>query len=67
VFASLFQIALGALRAGTIAYFVPNSVIKGMLAAIGLIIILKQLPHAIGYDAERFGLEDFVIGEDETT
>ncbi|MFM8758778.1 MAG: SulP family inorganic anion transporter, partial [Methylophilaceae bacterium] len=40
----------GFLRAGFIAYFFPSSVIKGMLAGIGLIIIIKQFPHAVGYD-----------------
>jgi MFS superfamily sulfate permease-like transporter len=42
---------MGFVRLGTIAYYFPNSVIKGMLAGIGIIIIIKQLPHALGYDA----------------
>jgi MFS superfamily sulfate permease-like transporter len=41
---------LGLSRAGSIADFVPTSVIHGLLAAIGLIIILKQIPHLLGYD-----------------
>ena len=57
----LIQIILGLIRAGSIAYFFPSSIIKGMLAAIGLILILKQLPHAIGYDVEQFGLQDFIV------
>lgn len=48
VIAGVLQVILGFLRAGTIAYFFPNSVIKGFLASIGLILILKQLPHAFG-------------------
>lgn len=48
--AGILQIFLGLARAGTIAYFFPSSVIKGMLTAIGIIIILKQIPHFIGYD-----------------
>ncbi|MCP4460251.1 MAG: SulP family inorganic anion transporter [Cytophagales bacterium] len=46
------QIALGLVKAGYIAYFFPSSVIKGMLAAIGSILIMKQLPYAIGYHTE---------------
>lgn len=49
--AGLMQIALGLLRAGVIGYYFPNSVIRGMLAGIGLIIILRQLPYALGADA----------------
>lgn len=62
----IIQIALGFMKAGTLAYFFPTSVIKGMLAAIGLILILKQFPHAIGYDVEAF---DFMFQgtEDKNT
>lgn len=62
----VIQIALGLARAGFIAYYIPSSVIKGMLAAIGIILILKQLPHAIGYDHELFGLA-FQEPNDENT
>ena len=55
VLAGVFQFALGVLKAGTIGYYFPTSVIKGMLAAIGLIIILKQIPHAFGYDKSPEG------------
>jgi carbonic anhydrase len=48
--AGIVQIGLGLFRAGFIADYIPSSVIKGLLAAIGLLLILKQLPHAIGYD-----------------
>jgi MFS superfamily sulfate permease-like transporter len=50
--AGLMQLGMGFLRAGVIGAFFPSAVIKGMLAAIGLILIMKQLPHAIGYDAD---------------
>lgn len=53
--AGLIQLALGFARAGIIGYYFPSSVIKGMLAAIGLIIILKQIPHALGYDQDYEG------------
>ena len=50
---------LGFIKAGVIGDYVPNCVIKGMLAAIGLILILKQFPHLIGYDANFEGDESF--------
>lgn len=52
VLAGLFQLALGLLQAGSISNFFPSNVIEGMLTGIGIIIILKQLPHAVGYDAD---------------
>ena len=55
VVAGIIQIALGFARAGVIGYYFPSSVIKGMLTGIGLTIILKQLPHAVGYDADPEG------------
>ena len=51
VIAGLLQILLGYLKAGVIGYYFPSSVIKGMLAAIGIILILKQAPIAVGYNA----------------
>ncbi len=50
VLAGVFQVILGYAKAGLIGDFIPNSVIKGMLAAIGIILILKQFPHLVGYD-----------------
>jgi MFS superfamily sulfate permease-like transporter len=59
VIAGIFQIILGLVKAGTIANYFPSSVIEGMLAAIGIILILKQFPHAVGYDADFVGDEEF--------
>ncbi len=59
VLAGAFQFILGWVRAGSIGHFFPASVIKGMLAAIGLILILKQIPHAVGYDRDFEGDESF--------
>lgn len=50
--AGAMQIVLGMIKAGTIGNYFPSSVIEGMLAAIGLILILKQLPHALGVDTD---------------
>jgi len=67
VIAGFIQIILGVLKAGFISAFFPNVVIKGMLAAIGIIIILKQLPHAIGYDKDPEGDENFFQVDGENT
>ncbi|TDH25174.1 SulP family inorganic anion transporter [Segetibacter sp. 3557_3] len=67
VLAGIIQLILGFLKAGIIGDYVPNSVIKGMLAAIGIILILKQLPHFFGYDKNYVGDESFVQGNDENT
>lgn len=67
VFAGVIQLILGVLKAGFIGYFFPSSVIKGMLSGIGLIIILKQIPHAVGYDKDYEGDMDFVQPDGETT
>ncbi len=55
VLAGLFQIWLGLVKAGTISNYFPSNVIDGMLTAIGIIIIMKQLPHAVGYDLDNEG------------
>lgn len=67
VLAGLIQIALGYLKAGIIGYYFPSNVIKGMLAAIGIILILKQIPHAIGYDVNSEGDFDFIQADGENT
>ncbi|HEY0768898.1 MAG TPA: SulP family inorganic anion transporter, partial [Sphingobacteriaceae bacterium] len=61
------QIALGYLRAGSLGHYCPSSVITGMLAAIGLILILKQIPHAFGYDKDYVGDESFVQQDGQNT
>jgi MFS superfamily sulfate permease-like transporter len=55
VIAGLIQLTLGFAKAGSISSYFPTSVIEGMLAAIGIIIIKKELPHAIGYDKAHEG------------
>lgn len=55
VIAGVLQLTLGFLKAGVIANYFPSNVIKGMLTGIGIIIILKQLPHAFGYDKDTEG------------
>jgi MFS superfamily sulfate permease-like transporter len=65
--AGLLQILLGILKAGTIGNYFPNAVIIGMLAAIGIILVLKQLPHAVGYDADYEGDYGFSQADKENT
>lgn len=59
VIAGLVQVILGFLKAGIIGYYFPSSVIKGMLAGIGVLIFLKQIPHALGYDKDYEGSVEF--------
>ena len=59
VIGGFLQLILGFLQAGIIAYYFPSSVIKGMLSGIGIIIILKQIPHAFGYDKDYEGSVSF--------
>lgn len=61
------QVALSIARAGVIGYYIPSAVIKGMLAAIGIILILKQVPHAVGFDADFEGDETFTQANAENT
>lgn len=59
VFCGVVQVVAGFLKAGVIAHYFPSSVIKGMLAGIGIILILKQIPHALGYDQSWEGELEF--------
>ncbi len=67
ILGGVLQLILGAARAGIIGYYFPSAVIKGMLAAIGLTLILKQIPHAVGYDADYEGDFAFVSPSGENT
>ncbi|MEO6537130.1 MAG: SulP family inorganic anion transporter [Ferruginibacter sp.] len=67
VLSGIFQIAMGIFKMGVIGDYIPNSVIKGMLAAIGVILILKQLPHLVGYDKDYEGDETFIQISGENT
>lgn len=67
VLAGIIQIALGFLKAGIIGYYIPSNVIKGMLAAIGIILILKQIPHAIGFDSDNIADLNFFQADGRNT
>ena len=67
IIAGFFQVLLGIFKLGIIGDYIPNSVIKGMLAAIGIILILKQLPHLVGYDKDYVGDETFIQISGENT
>lgn len=60
IVAGAIQLLLGFLKAGSVANYFPSNVIEGMLAAIGIIIILKQIPHAIGFDKDYEGDFTFI-------
>ncbi|QTE21457.1 SulP family inorganic anion transporter [Polaribacter cellanae] len=67
VLGGIIQLIFGLLKAGVIGYYFPSSVIKGMLTGIGIIIILKQIPHFFGYDAEPEGADSFIESSGENT
>ena len=67
VLGGLIQIFFGILKAGVIGYYFPSSVIKGMLTGIGIIIILKQIPHFFGYDSDPEGDFGFMQVDGENT
>jgi carbonic anhydrase len=67
VIAGALQLIMGVARAGVVANYIPSNVIKGLLAAIGILLILKQLPHAIGYDANRADESSFIQANGENT
>lgn len=60
VLAGFLQLIFGFLKAGVISAYFPGAVIKGMLAAIGIILIMKQIPHALGYDVSFEGDESYM-------
>jgi MFS superfamily sulfate permease-like transporter len=65
--AGIFQLILGFIKAGSISNYFPTNVIEGMLAGIGIIIILKQLPHAVGFDSDFEGDESFLQSDGSNT
>ncbi len=67
VIAGVVQIGMGLAQAGGLAKFVPSSVINGLLAAIGVILILKQIPHLLGHDTDPEGEMSFAQPDQETT
>lgn len=67
IISGLLQIVMGALRAGVIAYYVPSAVVRGMLAGIGVTLILKQIPHAVGWDQDTEGDYAFFQADGENT
>lgn len=67
ILAGLLQLIMGAFKAGIIANYFPSNVINGLLSAIGIILILKQIPHAVGYDADSEGEFAFFQGDHQNT
>jgi len=67
VIGGIFQAILGFAKAGIIGYYFPSSVIKGMLTGIGVIIVLKQIPHAFGYDKDYEGSLSFTQPDGHNT
>lgn len=67
VFAGIIQFLLGVLKFGHIGHLIPSSVVRGVMASIGLVLILKQIPHGLGYDVSLEGEDSFVTSKGENT
>ena len=67
VIAGVFQFLLSQLKAGVLGDFIPGAVISGMLVSIGLLLVLKQIPHALGYDFDFEGDEEFIQEDGKNT
>ncbi len=67
IIAGVIQLLMGFAKAGIIAYFFPSSVIHGMLAGIGILIFMKQIPHAFGYDKDPEGDFGFIQPDGQNT
>lgn len=67
LFAGILQLILGLIKAGGIGNYIPNAVIKGMLAGIGIILIIKQIPHLVGYDVDPEGDFEFIQADGHNT
>jgi len=67
ILAGIIQVVMGYLKAGIIGYYFPTSVIEGMLAGIGIMIFLKQIPHAFGYDGDPMGDYEFFQVDGQNT
>lgn len=67
ILAGIIQLVMGYAKAGVIAYYFPSSVVYGMLAGIGILIFLKQVPHAVGYDPVGEGDWGFSQADGENT
>jgi MFS superfamily sulfate permease-like transporter len=65
--AGAFQIIFAFLKGGIVGDYIPNAVIKGMVAAIGIILMMKQIPHLLGYDADFEGDESFLQDDHNNT
>lgn len=67
VLAGVLQLIMGYAKAGIIGYYFPSSVIHGMLSGIGILIFLKQIPHAFGYDKDPEGDFRFIQPDNQNT
>lgn len=65
--AGLFQIVFGLSRLGSVSYFFPSCVVKGLIAAVGVILILKQIPHLLGHDTDPIGEMSFWQPDSQNT
>jgi MFS superfamily sulfate permease-like transporter len=67
ILSGIIQLIMGYAKAGVIAYYFPSSVVHGMLAGIGILIFMKQIPHAVGDDLTWEGNDNFIQPDGENT
>lgn len=66
IFAGILQIIVGSLRAGFVADYVPSNVVQGLLCAIGILLIIKQLPLAFTLSADLKELQNHLLDTTES-
>lgn len=65
--AGLIQIIFGVIRAGLVSHYIPSAVVKGEIAAVGIILVAKQIPHVLGYDKDPEGDQSFFQNDGQNT
>ena len=67
ILGGILQYLLGLMRFGSVGHFIPSAVVKGVMASIGCVLILKQIPHGLGYDSTPEGSDSFTTDSGENT
>ncbi len=65
--AGLIQVIFGLIRAGLVSHYIPSAVVKGEIAAVGIILVAKQIPHVLGYDKDPEGDQSFIQADGKNT
>lgn len=65
--AGIIQVIFGLIRAGLVSHYIPSAVVKGEIAAVGIILVAKQIPHVLGYDKDPEGDQSFIQADGKNT